>query len=146
MFTPSLKARIVSKIVMELQIQANDSIPTSTRSTEKNRSDITNLRVFKKLFDFDEEHGFGKQNVPSTAALTAETLFNNYLFNDEKSISSLEKFPEIGKLFIKANTPLCSSGSSERLFSIAKHIFKASRCRLSDENFESQLLLKVNKN
>lgn len=55
-----------------------------------------------------------------------------------------ESFPRVHQLFIKMNTAVPSSASVERLFSVATDAFAKKRGKMSDENFEKQLLLKVN--
>jgi hypothetical protein len=52
--------------------------------------------------------------------------------------------PALVDLFVKYNTPVPSSASVERLFSIGKDIFRAKRASLSDENFEMLLFMKGN--
>jgi hypothetical protein len=57
-------------------------------------------------------------------------------------------FKNIKTLFRKFNIALPSSAAIERavvLFSIAKNVLKDDRCRLSDEDFERQLFLNLNK-
>jgi len=61
-----------------------------------------------------------------------------------QDLSVLDNFPLIKKLFIQKNTCLPSSASAERLFSSGKHAFGQLRHKLTDENFEMKLLLKVN--
>ena len=55
------------------------------------------------------------------------------------------EFPFMKKVFLKYNTALGSQASVERAFSFAKLILGLRRGKLSDENFEKQLLLKANK-
>lgn len=111
-------------------------------TTGNNRCNIENLSTFKKLFDYDIESGFSGSEASST--VNAEIILHNYLSLVDTSIESLYNFPDIAKLFIKYNTVLCSSGACERLFSLAKHVLRAERCQINDENFEAQLILKAN--
>lgn len=53
-------------------------------------------------------------------------------------------FPLLHDLFLRVNTAVPSSASVERLFSCAADIFTRKRAKLSDLNFEYQLLLKCN--
>lgn len=53
-------------------------------------------------------------------------------------------FPLVHKLFLKVNTAVPSSASVERLFSVGADVFTKKRGRMSDANFEIQLLLKYN--
>lgn len=108
---------------------------------QKNRADIEHWRTFQRLFDYDVVSGFACSK--SSHTFNAEVLLHNYLSNGDTSIESLKNFPEIGQLFIKYNTVLCSSAACERLFSLAKHELRADRCQLKDENVEAQLILKA---
>lgn len=112
----------------------------------KHRSNITKLKSFQKLFDFDPKQGFsGSDFMVTKSSSNAESIIHRYLASPSTTFDIFDEYPEIGKLFIKYNTPLCSSATRERLFSLAKHVLTEMRCRLKDENFESQLLLKANK-
>ena len=64
-------------------------------------------------------------------------------FFDEKS--DIKNFPTILEIYLKYNTVLSSSAPVERLFSSGGKILTASRNKLSDENFETLLFLKKNK-
>ncbi|XP_041863715.1 uncharacterized protein LOC121653973 [Melanotaenia boesemani] len=57
----------------------------------------------------------------------------------------LHTFPHIKKLSLKLNTGLPASAACERLFSHAGLMFTAKRSQLHSKNFESQLLLKLNR-
>lgn len=139
---PELKSKLIQKISAELH-PLLDRPNTKNESTRK-RSDIKNQKKFKKLFDFDENTGFAGSSVELNTLATAEAVIHKYLASPITSFEVFDFFPEIGQLFIKYNTPLCSSAPCERLFSIAKQVLTAIRCRLLDNNFEIQLLLKAN--
>lgn len=57
----------------------------------------------------------------------------------------LHTFPHIKKLSLKINTGLPASAACERLFSHVGLTFTAKRSQLHCKNFESQLLLKLNR-
>lgn len=54
------------------------------------------------------------------------------------------EYSNIKTLFLKYNTAMPSSASVERLFRIAKMVLTPERMRISDDNFEAQLLLHQN--
>jgi len=62
---------------------------------------------------------------------------------DDKDI--LKSFPAVCKLSLRVNTALPASAACERLFSTAGLIFSPRRARIDSNNFENQLLLKLNK-
>ena len=64
---------------------------------------------------------------------------------DNTDLKCLNDFPTVRRLFLKFNTPVPSSAAAERLFSVARDVLTIKRGRLSDENFENQLLLKCNR-
>lgn len=74
----------------------------------------------------------------------AEVLLHNFMSDDSTEISSLKDYTEIGCLFIKYNTVICSNAACERLFSLAEFVLRANRCQLSNESFEAQIILKSN--
>lgn len=63
-----------------------------------------------------------------------------------KLLSSLNETPCIEKVFIKYNTPLPSSASVERVFSVGSAVLTKKRGRMSDTNFEKVMMLKCNIN
>nr|XP_012226038.1 PREDICTED: uncharacterized protein LOC105674340 isoform X1 [Linepithema humile] len=70
--------------------------------------------------------------------------FVSFLNDKSKSLSSLNNYPSVKKLFIRFNTSLCSSAAVERLFSFAGFIQSPSRRSLSDKCFQKLIFLKGN--
>lgn len=58
------------------------------------------------------------------------TNFQKFLDDEDISIKSLDNHPEIKQLFIKFNTPIPSSATVERMFSVANMILTTKRNRL----------------
>ena len=75
---------------------------------------------------------------------TAAMEMERYLSSANSKLESLHEYPRVEAVYKKMNAALPSSAAAERLFSSGKHIFKKNRHRLSDDHFESNLLLNVN--
>lgn len=63
---------------------------------------------------------------------------------DNAPLSILDGHRVIHDVFLRYNTAVPSSAAVERLFSVAADIFTRKRGKLTDKNFEIQLLLKAN--
>ena len=85
---------------------------------------------------------FFKSLKPRRALETEE--LDRFLSDGSAASESILNFPILSRLFLRYNTALPSSASVERLFSVAGSIFKPTRSRLKDKNFEMLLFLKVN--
>jgi len=68
-----------------------------------------------------------------------------FLSDPSHELEQLKKYPVVARVFIKYNTSVPSSAPVERLFSQAGLILTPRRNKLSDESFETLLLLKKNK-
>ena len=90
----------------------------------------------------EDDNGFfnRKRTVSSGSVQLAE-----YLRSSQTDVSMIRTWPCLARLFIKTNTALPASAACERLFSAAGRIFVPNRARISDAQFEHQLLLKLNR-
>lgn len=85
-------------------------------------------------------------NFPKRRCLRSECQeLSDFIVSTSESLAILNSYPNLKKLFIKYNTVLPSSASVERLFSAAGLILTFKKFKLSDDSFEKQLLLKINK-
>jgi hypothetical protein len=85
----------------------------------------------------------GDRLLKPRRALETEEL-DRFLSDESAASESFLNFSILIRLFLRYNTALPSSASVERLFSVAGSIFKPTRLRLEDKNFEMVLFLKVN--
>ncbi|XP_077544599.1 uncharacterized protein LOC144157658 [Haemaphysalis longicornis] len=76
-------------------------------------------------------------------ASPSSTELQQWVNNPGTSLSELSKFPKI-KIFIQRTTGIPSSAPTERLFSRGRDVFGIKRGKLSDSNFEKQLILCYN--
>jgi hypothetical protein len=83
-------------------------------------------------------------DIPSRTTSVMNEL-DLFLVDNDRDISSLHKYPRIKALFLWFNTALPSSAPVERLFSAGPLVLTIRRNRLSDELFETLLILKVYK-
>ena len=89
----------------------------------------------------DDAFFFPRKKQSSSGLLQLE----EYLSSQSTETSSITTWPLLKDLFMKTNTALPASAACERLFSAAGRIFTPLRARISDQNFENQFLLKLNK-
>lgn len=71
--------------------------------------------------------------------------FVSFLNDKSKSLSSLNNYLNVKKMFIRFNTSLCSSAAVKRLFSFAGFIQSPTRQSLSDKCFQKLIFLKGNR-
>ncbi|KAJ8264635.1 hypothetical protein GJAV_G00151540 [Gymnothorax javanicus] len=77
-------------------------------------------------------------------ALEKSKQLDQYLACPADDMELLRCFPAVCKLFVKLNTPLPSSAACDRLFGVTGPVFRPGRTRMDSQNFENQLLLKLN--
>lgn len=89
----------------------------------------------------------------SSFASTDQQFHNNnnidlsilqYFTNTNNDYKTLNKYPQIRKVFLEYNTPLPSSAPVERLFSFATITNLPKVNRLTDKMFEQKVILKAN--
>ena len=105
---------------------------------ERGRWNILKLSAYHA--EVDESNTTTPEATARTIATTwlkqnASKNFGDEAFNNQASLVNI---------FLKYNTPLPSSGSVERMFSIAKDIVRSKRNRLSDNVFNTLMFLKGN--
>lgn len=141
----SLKENAGKELVNEISQLLNQNL-----SGDKEQScSQTLMNVDKRVVEYFEmsASAANEQNqiAPSNQDKALE-IFSQYIADKSFSLDvlNLPRFKHIKKLFIKYNTSIPSSASSERLFSLGKYTLNCNRLRLTDKHFEKQLLLKAN--
>ncbi|KAL3287894.1 hypothetical protein HHI36_002350 [Cryptolaemus montrouzieri] len=76
----------------------------------------------------------------NTTTIDLETL--QYLKDEDNTLESFNRYPNVKKLFLKYNTCLPSSAPVKRLFSFVGMIMMPHRRNMKDELFEQILVLK----
>jgi hypothetical protein len=88
------------------------------------------------LFDFDAPTC---QISPPT-----KSEVDIFLSQPHKDLAAcFQSLPTMKKLFIRFNTPVPSSATLDRAFSLAKLILSPQRGQLSDERFEATMILNL---
>jgi hypothetical protein len=82
-----------------------------------------------------------KAAVPSSNPCVTEV--DNYLEDPSSELSSLFKYPNIFKLYVKLNTGLPASAAVERLFSLGGRVFTPLRANMTSEHFEMLVFLRA---
>jgi hypothetical protein len=75
----------------------------------------------------------------------ADSVISSYLSGTTTSLTDLDAQPMLKKVFIDLNTALPASAACERMFSVAGRVFAPNRSTMSDDHFEQQLLLRLNR-
>lgn len=89
---------------------------------------------------------FSWSKMPSNSNISIENEVSSFLNKSPtKNLLVLEETSNIKKVFIEHNTPLPSSASVERIFSVSNAILTKRRGRITDDHFEKVMFLKCNK-
>lgn len=109
--------------------------------------DIKKPNQYEKIREKNESYYMFVEDSDSSAASdTANTTIDletlQYLKDDDTSLDSLNKYPNIKKVFLKFNTCLPSSAPVERLFSFGGMIMWPHRRKMIDNLFEQIVVLK----
>ncbi|KAK4021545.1 hypothetical protein OUZ56_003459 [Daphnia magna] len=127
------RTAMLEKRNLSFETFSTDSTPSSCRRVVSEDGDASPNK--KKNFF---ESLYRPSSIPSTSEL------DMFLADQSAKTSSLLKYPKIKEMFLKFKAALPSSASVERLFSLGGSIFRPTKNRLSDANFEKMLFLKVN--
>lgn len=96
--------------------------------------------------DSDDFFGFTNNEITSsTSDRDGVHELNRFMDDEDADVTVMLKYPSLCELFLKYNAAVPSSAPVERLFSVAGNVFQRKRGRMTDANFEMQLLLRANK-
>ncbi|XP_064092938.1 uncharacterized protein LOC135205752 isoform X2 [Macrobrachium nipponense] len=99
----------------------------------------------RQKYNSNESFYYGKDHTSATDSDMAELEVSNYLHDSSNVVTSLLGSPLIKRVFLKYNTPpLTSSAPIERLFGFQGCVCALKDHNLSDEMFETFLILKGN--
>ncbi|CAH0563068.1 unnamed protein product [Brassicogethes aeneus] len=94
------------------------------------------------FFEFEDNSVSEGESTDIRSCVDLEVL--QYIQEESRDVKLLDKYPFVKILYIRYNTSLPSSAPVERLFSFATFLNTPRRHALSDQHFESLLLLKAN--
>lgn len=121
---------VESWLKAEFENEDNRNSDSQNENEEENKD---------KVNDF-----FGDILSNSYSAMYDEQL-NNFLHSNNKDLKMIFNFSKVLKKFLYYNTGLLSSASVERLFSTGGNIMSLKRFSLTDNMFETLVMLKQNK-
>lgn len=124
----------VIQLLDEIKAAANEA--SNVNRPQHSSISHPQLRHLSLFYDDSEIEDGSSQ---SDSRLLLESFFQE----SDKSLAMLlmPKYDSIKKLFIRYNTQLLSSASSERLFSIGRLVLTYTRTSLADDMFEKLVLL-----
>ncbi|XP_064477825.1 uncharacterized protein LOC135391490 [Ornithodoros turicata] len=98
----------------------------------------------RQLLGKDSEDDYFSFVLP-VAEESGRSVVSRYLACPSNSpLTALTEHDVVRKVFLRYNTALPLSAAVERVFSIAADIMTRKRAKVTDENFERQLMLKLN--
>ena len=123
----------MQKAVQEILVIATTSMSNSAVSAAQDQlKDIESSSDDSFVYEGDEVAGCSGVDRSHDEM---EAL--RYTGDSRSSLASLDDYLAVKQVFLKYNTPLKSSVTTERLFSFAGHIFLRKRRKLSDTMFKN---------
>ncbi|KAG5671280.1 hypothetical protein PVAND_001485 [Polypedilum vanderplanki] len=118
----------------------------AVRTTE-NHNTSSKSKLFTSSSRISNFFGFDNSQLDEDSSMRDEILLFTYYDEKEYSFQLFDslKYERVKKLFFKLNVVTCSSASTERVFSAAKHVLISDRTNTTSDNFERLLMLKLNK-
>ena len=116
-------------------------------TTEDTTATVSPVRKRSKLFDFMTAPVVVDQ--PTSVMVEVNQYLGEAPMSQESDPLAYWKghtniYPTLVQLAVKFLTVMASSASVERTFSIAGKVFRPDRCRLTDRNFETTMMIKCN--
>lgn len=93
----------------------------------------------------DKVNDFFGDIVSNSYSVMSNQQLNDFLHSNNTDIKMIFNFPKVLNKFLYYNTGLPSSASVERLFSTGGNIMTLKRFSLTDNMFETLIMLKLNK-
>ncbi len=141
-WVPVQKADFAREIFINKMVALNNTSKLNVAANESTSAACKLQEMDNQFFEFPTT---AEKSEHPTLEEEIRVQCSQYLADRDDGIQLLHKFPFVKKGFIKFNTTLPSSGPVERMFNYAGMILSPKRRLLSDDLFESVLLLKLNK-
>ncbi|XP_055839992.1 uncharacterized protein LOC129907693 [Episyrphus balteatus] len=100
--------------------------------------------IVHNFFDFGQTTSKITVKKELDPLLNIKREFNRYLADEDNSLSSLEQYPIVKKVFMKYNTPLPSYASVRRMFEYSGVTSSKRNLKLSSRHFERLVIMKGN--
>lgn len=135
------KLELCKKIFRNELVRVSSYIHANTNN-EGDTSEVMNSSNDCGLLSFMDSSSLSKRN--GSAYNQVEIEMAKYLEDDSCELPSLNKYEMVKDVFLKFNTILPSSAPVERIFSFGGIMLNPRRNRMTDENFENQMICKIN--